>query len=286
MKFKSLSAKIGKWALGKADKDYEDFFLPAMKRLQNYLEDKIEAPNDLMKIIYVHNDLNILAWWNYHKFLDLRLNNSWKEENWRFFFDAMQYRILKHSLGYSKPQNIGPVNEGQLACCICDAIFLSDPLVSNLIKGYSENHGRKPPQVNPKSIIQYAFYLYNFLNNYTINLDPIFKSSLEPEFENLYNCMFLDVNHFEQAIFNASEFHLNRSKGNAIYEFNIEEDMMIPSELLATLKIRNSLGLEMPLDYHPLLQPFAEVVLDYSKFNSSEFIDKIKNKIQSDYFNT
>ena len=282
-KYKSVVDKIRKWAAGKADRDLEVFLLPAKKRLEEYLEDRMEVTNEIMKIVYINNDLNVNSWWNYHKYLDLQFNGSNEEDAFPYLLEAMEFRILRNVFGYTKPQNIGSVNEGQLACCICDAIFLSDPLLDKLIIGYQENMGKKPPQLNPQSVIQYAHALYFHLQNKAWDPGKFYKKPLIKQYSDLLKNINADVEIFTEVLNVACDFHLERSKNSPSFEFNLEEDMVIPSELLATLKLRKDSGVQLPATLHPLLLPYRELIFNTFKVNTSLFYKTVRKKIEHEF---
>jgi hypothetical protein len=140
-KFNSIAGKVKKWAKGKADNDFQLFYIPAQKRLEDYLEDNLEASNEIMKLVKLNRALETVSWWNYHKFLDLQLNSGTAhvEKFNSYLFEAVRFRILVNALGFTKPENIGPVHEGPFACSICDAILLDDKLTDNLIVGFNDS---------------------------------------------------------------------------------------------------------------------------------------------------
>jgi hypothetical protein len=170
-----------------------------------------------------------------------------------------------------------------LACSICDAILLSDKLMHNLIKGYSENFiNGKPPQINPASVIQYANALYYCQSNETIDLHKIFGQPLVKQYANLLENITSQINSFEVALNEACEFHLERSKDNMCYEFNTEENMLIPSELFASLKLRKNKGLELPVLKHPLIIDYDKL-FDNVNVQNSEMYKKVREKIIKEY---
>jgi hypothetical protein len=240
-----------------------------------------------MRIVRLNDALDVSSWWNYHKFLDFYLNHK-KDETLatkgNYLIEAIKYSILKYALSYTKPQNIGPINEGKLACAICDAILLSDKLIGNLIKGYSANFiTGKPKQINPNSVIQYANALYYSQENVTTNLQEIFRQPLVKEYANLLdNITSHQVNSFELALNEACEFHLVRSKDNMLYEFNTEDNILIPSELFATLKLRNDKGLELPVLKHPLIIDYDNLFANVN-VQTSEMYRKVREKIIREY---
>ncbi len=283
-KFKAISSKVKKWAAGKADADYEFFYRPAKERLARFADDgQLEGASEIMKFVTLHSDIGVCSWWNFHKFLDLHLNKGDSENKWKLLLEAMQLRVLENALGYTKPQNTAPANDGRIAMAICDAIILQDPLGANIINGYRQQEERRP-MLNPQSAIQYAFALYCHQQKETIDYSKLFKKPLVSAYADLLENIDAGDAQFTQALESACEFHLERSKSSLDYEFSREEDMIIPSELLATIMVRKATGGQISEVPHPLIKPFLEFLKLQRDLGTSDWYKRVRERIEKEFF--
>lgn len=104
----------------------------------------------------------------------------------------------------------------------------------------------------------------------------------------LYSDLFYNIESpndlFAKYFEKACEFHLERSKNSMLYEFSWEEDMIIPSELLATLLIRKKLGLTNENVCHPIIMPFLSFLkLEKNSILIDSFEYNLIQKIKKDF---
>jgi hypothetical protein len=69
-----------------------------------------------------------------------------------------------------------------------------------------------------------------------------------------------------------------------IFEFSYEENMIIPSELFATLKLRENKLLELPKLEHPLIMNYKNL-FPAEDVACSELYLKVIEKVKTDYLN-
>jgi hypothetical protein len=280
-KFKTIQTKIKKWASGKADNDYEVFYVPDKETLENYLAGKITETDPVKRLVKIHLSLEAYGRWHYDKFLDLLLNQ--KDENaWAHWFEAAASRILTYSLGYTKPQNTAPTNDGEIACAISDAIFLKwEPYAKRITDGLA---GYPKSIVNPQSVIQYVFGLYfKYIEKKKFDTAGLFKKPLVSAYADLLQNIEADEASFNDALNKAAEFHLDRSKNSLDFEFSIESDMIIPSELLATLQVRKSLGLSFAGVEHPLVKQYLPLFELNAEDHLSDLFKAVRKQIEKEY---
>lgn len=280
-KFKTIRNKVKKWASGKPENDYEVFYIPEKNNLENYLAGKLPETDPIKRLVSIYMSLVTYSNWHYDKFLDLFLNQS-DGNAWAHWYEAAASRILAYSVGYTKPQNTSPTNDSEIACATCDALTLKWPTYAKRItKGFA---GNPKSIINPQSVIQYALELYfKYNENKTFEASTIFKKPLVSVYVDLLQNITADEVPFLDAMNKACEFHLDRSKSSLDYEFSVESDMIIPSELLATLHIRKNLGHSISNIDHPLLKPCLPIFELDVEDHLSDLFKSVRKKIEEEY---
>jgi len=280
-KFKTIQTKIKKWAAGKPENDYEVFYLPEKENLENYLAGKLTETDPVKRLVSIHYSIEIYGRWHFDKFLDLFLNKQ-DANAWAHWFEAAASRILTYSLGYTKPKNTAPTNDSEIACGISDAVFLKwQPYAKRITNGVAE-HLQSP--INPQSVIQYTFELYfNYVEKKKFDTGALFKEPLVSAYVNLLQNIEAAEASFTDALNKACEFHLDRSKNSMDYEFSVESDMMIPSELLATVQVRKSLGHSIVGIEHPLVKQYLPLFELNAEDHLSDLIKSVRKQIEKEY---
>jgi hypothetical protein len=280
-KFKTIQTKVKKWASGKADDDYEVFYLPQKENLENYLAGKLTESDPIKRLVSINLSLSAYSSWHYDKFLDLFLNQK-DEKAWTYWFEAAASRILTYSLGYTKPQNTAPTNDSEIACAISDAIFLKWlPYAKHITHGFA---GYAKSIVNPQSVIQYTFELYhNYIGKEKFDTAGLFKKPLVSAYVDLLQNIEAEEPSFIDSLNKAAEFHLERSKSSLDYEFSVESDMIVPSELLATLQVRKDLGHTIAGVEHPLVKQFLPLFDLKAEDHLSDLFKSVRKQIEKEY---
>lgn len=286
-KYNLVSKKIAKWVKGKSHYDFESSFVPARNILEEYLQNdwNLEGASAINKIVKIHSAIGYYGYWNYCNFLELYSEKSNINEIWKWWIEGAKCRILQYSLGYAFPQNIAPIDDGKIALSICDSIIFDDDLGKNIIEGYFVSKNKKRPLRNPQSVIQYSYNIYNkYCGINHFDFSKISPKKMLDTYWNLFTNIESSNNLFKISFEHACDFHLERSKNSMLYEFSWEEDMLIPSELLATLYIRQKMGLSYDNIHHPLINPFFSFFKkDSEKISINPFIEDVKQKIKKEF---
>jgi hypothetical protein len=280
-KFKTIQTKIKKWASGKPENDYEVIYMPEKENLENYLSGNLTETDPIKRLVSIHYSLEIYGRWHYDKFLDLFLNQS-DGNAWGHWFEAASSRMLTYSLGYTKPKNTAPTNDSEIACAICDGIFLKwQPYASRITDGFAAH---VKSMINPQSVIQYSFELYNnYIEKNKYDVAGIFKKPLVSVYVDLLQNIEANESSFMDSLNKAAEFHLDRSKNSMDYEFSMESDMIIPSELLATLQVRKSLGHSIAAIEHPLVKQYVALFELNAEDHLSDLYKSVRKQIEKEY---
>ncbi len=283
-KYESISKRIKKWVKNKPSSDYDNTFIPAKNTLEEYLKEDWNSNNLnlINRIVKIHSAIGAYGYWYYCCFLENLFISENVEKIWEYWRKGAEFRILQYSLGYKFPQNISPIDDGKIALSICDSIIFNNDLGRYIIDGYICSKKEIQPQRNPHSVIQYACSIYNrYYNNNKNNISTEKMLTLYSDlFYNIESPNDLFAKYFEKAC----EFHLERSKNSMLYEFSWEEDMIIPSELLATLLIRKKLGLTNENVCHPIIMPFLSFLkLEKNSILIDSFEYNLIQKIKKDF---
>jgi hypothetical protein len=281
-KFRTIQTKLKKWVAGKPENDYEVIYMPEKENLENYLSGKLTETDPIKRLVSIHYSVEIYGRWHYDKFLDLFLNQN-DSNAWAHWFEAAASRMLTYSLGYTKPKNTAPTNDSEIACALSDAIFLKwHPYAKRIVNGF-EDHTKS--MINPQSVIQYAFELYyNYIEKKKLDAAGLFKVPLVSAYVDLLQNIEADGSSFIDSLNKAAEFHLDRCKNSMDYEFSVESDMIVPSELLATLQVRKELGHSIDGIEHPLVKQYLPLFELKAEDHLSDLFKSVRKQIEKDYF--
>jgi hypothetical protein len=130
----------------------------------------------------------------------------------------------------------------------------------------------------------YAFDVYyKYIEKKKFDAAGLFKTPLVSAYVDLLQNIEADDSSFLDSLNKACEFHLDRSKNSMDYEFSIESDMIIPSELLAALQVRKSLGHSIDGIEHPLVKQFLPLFELKAEDHLSDLYKSVRKQIEKEY---
>lgn len=129
------------------------------------------------------------------------------------------------------------------------------------------------------SVAPFVLKLFTQWRNLSVEIDEAGMSSLSVYAEVLQHWQDREEQPLIQALVNACDFHIARSKDNNdedTFEFNLEDYRLYPVEILCVLRLREQMGLQALSVPHPLMNTPLGSLYDISPVPSDALLNRFK----------
>lgn len=250
---KKIQSKVKKWSKGFADKERPYMYEESYMIIEKFLEGSKEK-NDFISLGIA---CNTLSTWYCADFLERYLNN--KAEYSYSLKQTMLWGTIDHLLYASeKMGDIKPIWFVDVCLSACNLLILQEVDKAHKLLQYTSPEKIDFNVEPPESVCQFVNKMFSiFYKDKEISYE--FPKPLNDIYTNLLNDLRDETNKDINASVNqACEFHLSRTK--MYQEFDREDKMLLPSEILASLLLRKRRGLDVKNIEHPLIKDLFPVI--------------------------
>lgn len=251
--YKKIQNKVKKWSKGFADKEQTYMYEESYTIIENFLK----SPKGKNDFISLGIACNTLSTWYCADFLERYLNN--KGEYSYSLKQSMLWGTIDHLLyATNKMGDIKPIWFVDVCLSACNLLILQEVDKAHKLLQYSSPEKIDFNVEPPESVCQFINKMFSiFYKDKEIPYE--FPKPLNDIYSNLLNDLKdetkKDIN---DSLNQACEFHLSRTK--MYQEFDREDKMLLPSEILTPLLLRKRMGINVENIEHPLIKDLFPVI--------------------------
>ncbi|KKO54135.1 hypothetical protein [Paenibacillus sp. DMB20] len=250
---KKIQNKVKRWSKGFAYKERPYMYEESYTVIEKFLK----SPKEKNDFISLGIACNTLSTWYCADFLERYLNK--KGEYSYSLKQSMLWGTIDHLLYASgKMGDIKPIWYVDVCLSACNLLILQEVDKAHQLLEYASPEHIDFNVEPAESVCQFVNRMFSvFYKDKEISHE--FPKPLNDIFTNLINDLMDETKKDIHASVNqACEFHLSRTK--MYQEFDREDKMLLPSEILAPLLLRKRMGLEVETMEHPLIKDLFPVV--------------------------
>ena len=251
--YKKIQNKVKRWSKGFADKERPYMYEESYTIIEKFLK----SPKEKKDFISLGIASNTLSTWYCADFLERYLNN--KGEYSYSLKQSMLWGTIDHLLYASeKMGDIKPIWFVDVCLSACNLLILQEIDKAHKLLQYTS-----PKKIDfnvepPESVCQFVNKMFSIFYK-DKEIPHEFPKPLNDIYSNLLNDLTDETKKDINASVNqACEFHLSRTK--MYQEFDREDKMLLPSEILAPLLLRKGMGLDVENIEHPLIKDLFPVI--------------------------
>ena len=268
--YKKIQSKVKKWSKGVAEKERSYMYEESYRIIEMFLA----GSKDKKDYITLGTTCNVLSTWYCADFLERYMNN--KNDYCYSLKQSMLWGTID-SLLYAagKQGDIQPIWFVDVCLSACNLLILQETEKAHRLLQYSSPEKIDFNVEPPESVCQFVNKMFStFYNDKEIPYE--YPTQLNDIYSNLLNDLTDETKEdINDSVNQACEFHLSRTK--MYQEFDREDKMLLPSEILAPLVLRKRMGLEVENIEHPFIKDLYPVMDELIKVDTDPvFLEVIK----------
>lgn len=268
--YKNIQSKVKKWSKGFAEKEQPYMYDESYKILKEFLK----SPKEKNDFITLGIACNALSTWYGADFLERYLN---KQGGYSFSLKQSMLWGTIDPLLYAagKQGDIQPIWFVDVCLSACNLLILQETEKAHRLLQYSSPEKIDFNVEPPESVCQFVNKMFStFYNDKEIPYE--YPTPLNDIYSNFLNDLTDETKEdINDSVNQACEFHLSRTK--MYQEFDREDKMLFPSEILAPLVLRKRMGLEVENIEHPLIKDLYPVMDELIEVDTDPvFLEVIK----------
>ncbi|WP_456959409.1 hypothetical protein [Lysinibacillus sp. TE18511] len=251
--YKKIQSKVKRWSKGFVEKERSFMYEESYTIIEKFLK----SPKEKNDFISLGIACNTLSTWYCADFLERYFNN--KGEYSYSLKQSMLWGTIDHLLYASeKMGDIKPIWFVDVCLSACNLLILQEVDKAHKLLQYTSPEKIDFTVEPPESVCQFVNKMFSIFYK-DKEIPHEFPKPLNDIYSNLLNDLTDETKKDINASVNqACEFHLSRTK--MYQEFDREDKMLLPSEILAPLLLRKRMGLDVENIEHPLIKDLFPVI--------------------------